>query len=233
MPSEETASTRAFAKALELVMQLSALANRATVLAYRTLSATDSSRDAREMHRDAYRETVDAFTTIVAALKEGSKTLGVSEGVARKLERMLWARSDISSAVDGFVTQAYFVLAQLAAPKGAENAELHRLSEMTCDTVATSLDSAASIVQDLIAEATRSDKTKHEAVRNLTHRTIRRLDQVTNSINIIAVNARIEASRAGDAGKSFGVIAEEVRLLSEEAQKAVNDVRSGMAQLSD
>jgi hypothetical protein len=51
-------------------------------------------------------------------------------------------------------------------------------------------------------------------VDTVARKKIEAIDVITRETRTLALNAKIEAARAGDAGKGFGIVAEEVKLIS-------------------
>lgn len=59
------------------------------------------------------------------------------------------------------------------------------------------------------------------------------ITEISNSTNLLALNASIEAARAGDAGKGFAVVAEEIRRLSASTTELVDGIDTNIKTLYD
>lgn len=62
-------------------------------------------------------------------------------------------------------------------------------------------------------------------VSNQANEIVQLIGNIANQTNLLALNAAIEAARSGEYGKGFSVVASEIRSLSEETAKAVEQVQ--------
>jgi methyl-accepting chemotaxis protein len=144
----------------------------------------------------------------------------------------------------------------------AQTSGLNLLEARTADITAANtdvLDAARSMaeqthatVQDVTSSAARlrssGEKTRHVAgwVQDVSHRSAtlsdtlsavksnnQQIASIANQVNTLAINAKIEAARAGDAGRGFAVVAEAINELSCKTRDAAVEISNNIEELTN
>ncbi|MCA3244656.1 MAG: hypothetical protein INF43_05070 [Alphaproteobacteria bacterium] len=149
------------------------------------------------------------------------------------------------------IASAYFqaVNDKNANQMGTITDTLHQRVGTAVDTIASATqelsNSATSITEQLVVSGSRIDKAAQQSQSakqmttalteqaNTINEIVSLISDISGQINLLALNASIEAARAGDAGRGFAVVANEVKKLAGNTEKATEDIRTKITEIRE
>ncbi|WP_033339615.1 methyl-accepting chemotaxis protein [Catenuloplanes japonicus] len=216
----------AFLMTRSILRPLSALTSRLSEIAN---GEGDLTRRVEEDRRDEFGPLAAAFNRFVAKLAgtigqigEQSANLAVAAGeVAR-------ATTQISASAVETSNRADQVSSATEAMSGALNTVAAGAEEMGASIreISTNATEAARVVAEAVEVARSATETVSELGNSSAEITnvIKLITAIAEQTNLLALNATIEAARAGEAGKGFAVVASEVKDLAQETARATEDI---------
>lgn len=154
--------------------------------------------------------------------KQLKNVLGKIKNATQNIESAVTGLSDVSkNLADGSSTQAASIQETSATMNEttsmiAQTAENTSLATKFSQESKQSADNGKSKMQEMV-QTMKQLKESSNTISNI----IKTIDDIAFQTNLLAINATVEAARAGgDAGRSFAVVANEVRNLSNQSAEA-------------
>ncbi len=162
----------------------------------------------KKLHKDVLNETLfkkinDITSVQIEDIKNKSTAIGTSvEELNQTTKSMAENSYEIKKGMEEFMDRS----------KKLKNTISERKKE-----VLKAVEDMNSIVQGLEELIKFSDQI---------NKTIKQIYSITEQTTILALNASIEAARAGDVGRGFAVVAEEVRKLAQKTEEFATNINS-------
>ncbi|MCK9389630.1 MAG: methyl-accepting chemotaxis protein [Sulfuritalea sp.] len=179
-------------------------------------------RFARSIHQ-VHRATEQLATLAIQMVGVTART---QQGVDQQLgdtERLGTTLQQLTTAIQGVarLTQDAATTAREADGMARESAGTAAESRITISAMSDQLENAAQVIRRLDTESREIGSV------------IGLIREIAEQTNLLALNAAIEAARAGEQGRGFAVVADEVRELAQRTQKATAEIEKIIAKVQE